>query len=129
MSDDRPLVLVVEDDDEVRRLIEVTMRMQEWDVIGARDGLEGLVKLEFRRPSAVILDIMMPNVGGERMLEQMHSDERLRAVPVIVVTGRADAHEAFDALVGHDNVFPKPFDGDRLVARVADVIARPPGKG
>jgi len=129
VSDAKPLVLVVEDDDEVRRLIEVTMRMQEWDVIGARDGLEGLVKLEFRHPSAVILDIMMPNIGGERMLEQMRADERLGSVPVIIVTGRADAHEAFDALVGPNNVFPKPFDGDRLVARVADLIAHPPAKG
>jgi len=124
-----PLVLVVEDDDDVRRLIEVSMRMQQWDVVGARDGLEGLLKLEFRRPSAVILDIMMPNVGGKRMLEQMRSDDRLRSVPVVVVTGRADAHEAFDGLVGAANVFPKPFDGDRLVARVAGLIADEPPEG
>jgi DNA-binding response OmpR family regulator len=117
-----PLVLVVEDDDEVRRLIEVTMRMQEWDVVGARDGLEGLVKLEFRSPSVVILDVMMPNVSGDRMLSQMRSDERLQSVPVVIVTGRADAHATFDGLVGAANVFPKPFNGDALVARVAELI-------
>lgn len=130
-GDRPPLVLVVEDDEAIRGLLEVMMEMQNYEVIGARDGLEGLLKLEFRRPSAVILDIMMPNIDGARVLAEMRSDIRLRNVPVIVVTGRRDAHEAFDDVVGAANVFSKPFDPEHLVHRVAELIAaeRPKGWG
>lgn len=127
----RALILVVEDDDSIRGLLEVMMEMQNYEVIGAKDGLEGLVKLEFRHPSLVILDVMMPNIDGTRVLEEIRADVRLRNVPVIIVTGRADAHAAFDSLVGSDNVVVKPFDPEALAHRVAELIAdeRPKGWG
>ena len=129
MTNRKPLILVIEDDASIRGLLEVMMEMHNWEVIGARDGLEGLVKLEFRHPSVVVLDIMMPNIDGSRVLAEMRADVRLRHVPVLVVTGRADAHEAFDPTVGAKNVFPKPFDPEKLAHRVAELIADEPPKG
>jgi DNA-binding response OmpR family regulator len=53
----------------------------------------------------------------------------LRNVPVVVVTGRGDAHDTFDPVVGAGNVFPKPFDPERLAQRVAELIANEQPKG
>jgi CheY-like chemotaxis protein len=121
-----PLILVVEDDPSVRSLLRTLMEGEGYDVVTADDGLEGLLKAEFRHPSLIILDIMMPNVDGERVLDEMRTREGLAGVPVLIVTGRADAHAAFDPLVGARNVIPKPFDPDLLTGRVADLLA---GKG
>lgn len=123
MSDRRPLVLVVEDDPSVQNLLTLLLEGEGYDVIAARDGLEGLVKLELQHPSLVILDLMMPNVSGDRVMEEIRSDPRLKAVPVIVVSGRHDVHAAFDPVVGRENVFPKPLDPTRLLARVAAILA------
>ncbi|MGH2726867.1 MAG: response regulator [Actinomycetota bacterium] len=121
-----PLILIVEDDPSVQNLIRTLMETEGYAVITAADGLEGLLKAEIRHPSVIILDIMMPNVDGERVLEEMRAREDLAGVPVVIVTGRADAHNAFDGLVGPKNVIPKPFDPDLLTGRISDLLA---GKG
>lgn len=123
---DVPLILIVEDDPTVQGLLKTIMETEGYDAITAADGLEGLLKAEIRHPSIIILDIMMPNVDGERVLQEMRSREDLAGVPVLIVTGRADAHNSFDAVVGARNVFPKPFDPDELTGRVAELLA---GKG
>ena len=123
---DAPLVLIVEDDPTVQSLLRTLMETEGYTVMTATDGLEGLLKAEIRPPSIILLDIMMPNVDGERVLEEMRSRTGLAGVPVLIVTGRADAHNAFDPLVGRENVIPKPFDPDHLTNRVAALLA---GKG
>lgn len=111
-----PLVLIVEDDKGVRDLLETILTAEGFDVRTARDGLEGLLKLRMFQPAALVLDIMMPDVGGLRVLDELaeeHAD-----VPVIVVTGKPQAaHEARERL-GRENVFDKPFEIDELVQRI-----------
>lgn len=124
---ERPLILIVEDDPEVQGFIAMLMEMEGYEAVTARDGLEALIKAEFRNPSLILLDIMMPDVDGMRVLEELRVREALSGIPVLIITGRADAHETFDALVGRDNVFPKPFDSHALTARVAELLAG--GKG
>jgi DNA-binding response OmpR family regulator len=123
---EKPLVLIVEDDPTVQGFLRTLMEMDGYDTLTAEDGLVGLLKAEFRRPSLILLDVMMPNVDGERVLEEIRLLENLRDVPVVIVTGRADAHATFDPAVGPGNVFPKPFDADALAARVAELISEEP---
>jgi two-component system OmpR family response regulator len=123
---ERPLILIVEDDPTVSGLLETLMRMEGFDTQTAKDGLEGLLKAEFRRPALVLLDVMMPNVDGVRVLTEMRERRELADVPVMIVTGRADAHAAFDPVVGRENVVTKPFDAADLVGRVHQVLG---GKG
>jgi two-component system, sensor histidine kinase and response regulator len=114
-----PLILIVEDDPTVSGLLETLMKMEGYETLTAKDGLEGLLKAEFRHPSLILLDVMMPNVDGERVLDELRGTP-IAGVPVIIVTGRADAHPAFDPVVGHDNVVTKPFDAAALARRVAE---------
>jgi DNA-binding response OmpR family regulator len=122
MSERKPLILVVEDDPSVQNLLTVLLEGEGYDVITALDGLEGLVKMELQHPSLVILDLMMPNVSGDRVIEEIQGDGRLSRVPVIVVSGRHDVHESFDDIIGRENVFAKPLDPSGLLDRVAQLL-------
>jgi len=112
-------VLVVEDDRGVRELIETILVSEGFDVRTARDGLEGLLKLRMLRPSVLVLDIMMPDVGGLRVLDELASEHA--DIPVIVVTGKPQAAEEARQRLGRDNVFDKPFDLDDFVSRIRQV--------
>jgi DNA-binding response OmpR family regulator len=122
-------VLVVEDDPSVRGLLQTLLSAEGYDVATASDGLAGLVKATSTHPSLVLLDLMMPDLGGVRVLEEMRDDPELQDIPVIVVTGKIDAVPGMRDLLGEDNVFLKPFAVGELLGRVAAVTGGPGGGG
>ena len=115
-------VLLVEDDESVRQLVRVTLQMNDYDVIEAKDGLEGLLFLDMHKPDAVVLDLMMPDVGGERMLAQLRATVETKRVPVIIITGKPEVAPEVIGLVGKDNFLPKPFDPDAIIGRLEALI-------
>ena len=121
----QPLVLVVEDDKGVRDLIDTVLTSEGFDVRTARDGLEGLLKLRMLKPAALVLDIMMPDVGGLRVLDELAEEHE--DVPVIVVTGKPQAAEESRKRLGPENVFDKPFDLDDFVNRIRTVAGMEAG--
>ena len=118
-------VLVVEDDPSVRGLLQTLLSAEGYEVQTASDGLAGLVKVTSSPPALVLLDLMMPDLGGVRVLEEMRDDPELANIPVIVVTGKVDAVPGMRALLGEDNVFIKPFAVAELLARVGEVTGGP----
>ena len=115
-------VLLVEDDESVRQLVRVTLQMNDYDVVEARDGLEGLLFLDMHQPDAVVLDLMMPDVGGERMLAQLRATVETKKIPVVIITGKPEVAPEVIGLVGKENFFPKPFDPDAVIARLRAMI-------
>lgn len=122
-----PLVLVVEDDPSVLGLLETLFTAEGYDVATASDGLAGLVKASAVPPDVIVLDLMMPDLGGLQVLEQLGEDARLATVPVIVVTGRIEAVAGLRTRLGEESVFVKPFGVTDLLARVAAVTGGPAG--
>jgi DNA-binding response OmpR family regulator len=118
-------VLVVEDDPSVRGLLQTLLSAEGYEVVTASDGLAGLVKATSSTPALVLLDLMMPDLGGVRVLEEMREDPGLQEIPVIVVTGKVDAVPAMRELLGEDNVFLKPFAVGELLDRVGAVTGGP----
>jgi DNA-binding response OmpR family regulator len=118
-------ILVVEDDPSVRGLLQTLLSAEGYDVVTASDGLAGLVKATSSPPALVLLDLMMPDLGGVRVLEEMRDDPELADIPVIVVTGKVDAVPGMRSLLGDDNVFLKPFAVGELLARVGEVVGGP----
>ncbi len=118
-------VLVVEDDPSVRGLLQTLLSAEGYDVATASDGLAGLGQAASSPPALVLLDLMMPDLGGVRVLEQMREDPTLVDVPVIVVTGQVDAVPAMRELLGDDNVFLKPFAVVELLTRIGEVTGGP----
>jgi DNA-binding response OmpR family regulator len=120
---ERKKVLLVEDDESVRQLVRVTLQMNGYDVIEATDGLEGLLMLDMHKPDAVVLDLMMPDVGGERMLAQLRATPETKRTPVVIITGKPEVEPEVIGLVGRENFFPKPFDPDMVIARLEALLA------
>ncbi len=118
-------VLVVEDDPSVRGLLHTLLSAEGYDVATASDGLAGLVKATSTHPALVLLDLMMPDLGGVRVLEELREDPDLAGTPVIVVTGKVDAVPGIRALLGEGSVFVKPFAVAELLTRVAEVTGGP----
>ncbi len=118
-------VLVVEDDPSVRGLLHTLLSAEGYDVATASDGLAGMVKATSTHPALVLLDLMMPDLGGVRVLEELREDPELAGTPVIVVTGKVDAVPGIRALLGEGSVFVKPFAVAELLTRVAEVTGGP----
>ncbi|MDX1509996.1 MAG: response regulator [Nitriliruptorales bacterium] len=112
-------ILIVEDDDEVSQLLRTVCEAEGWEASVAPDGLEGLIRLGTGEIDLVLLDLMMPDVSGLRVLQQLFEEGGgSLEVPVIVVTGSAiGAEEARSALDAAD-VFEKPFEVTELIARM-----------
>ena len=122
-------VLVVEDDPSVRGLLRTLLTAEGYDVVTASDGLAGLVQAAMTTPALILLDLMMPDLGGVRVLAELQEDPDLSGTPVIVVTGKADAMPQMRELLGEDNVFLKPFAVGELLARVQQVTGGPGAGG
>jgi DNA-binding response OmpR family regulator len=120
-------VLVVEDDPSVRGLLHTLLTAEGYDVSTASDGLAGLVKAAQTLPDLILLDLMMPDLGGVRVLEELRDDPELDETPVVVVTGQVDAVPGMRRVLGEDNVFVKPFAVAELLARVAAITGGPGG--
>jgi DNA-binding response OmpR family regulator len=119
-------VVCVEDEPEMIDLIQLILNRKGFEVIGAQGGVEGLETIRSVKPDLVLLDLMMPEMDGWQVYQQLKADESTANIPVIVVTAKA---QNIDKVLGlHiakvDDYIPKPFSLQELVDRVEKVLAR-----
>jgi diguanylate cyclase (GGDEF)-like protein len=111
-------VVVAEDDFEISTLITLTLKMEGYEVIPARDGAQALAAVREHRPDLVLLDVMMPHLSGYDVARALQADPATVAIPIIFVTAR---HEMDDRVVGLGlavDYICKPFAVPELLARV-----------
>ncbi len=123
-----PRVLVVEDDPSVRGLLQTLLVSEGYEVATAADGQACLSAAARTEPALILLDLVLPDLGGVRVLEELRGDPALRSTPVLVVSGKADALDAVRDLVGEDAVLLKPFAVAELLARVDEATGGPAGR-
>ncbi len=123
---DRPkrTIVCVEDEPEMVDLIRLILVRKGFDVLGAGTGLEGLELIRNKMPQLVLLDLMMPDMDGWEVYQQMKAGEKTRDIPVIVVTAKA---QSIDKVLGiHiakvDDYIAKPFSPQELLASVDKVL-------
>lgn len=118
-------VLVAEDHEEVRLVVAAALAGME--VLEARDGREALALLLSTPVDVLLLDIMMPKLDGFDVVDLVRRDERLRALPVVMLTAKAGESDHLRAfLAGADAYVTKPFDPDELLALLCDLKALSP---
>jgi DNA-binding response OmpR family regulator len=121
----RRRVLVVDDEPEIRMLVERTLRSQGYEVETAADGEEGLAKVQARPPDLVLLDAMLPKMHGFEVARRLRSDPRTRPVPIVMMTaiyrGWRFAQDARDTYGAQDYI-EKPFRLDDFTRRVEAVL-------
>lgn len=120
------LVVIVEDEQEMIDLIQLILSRRGFDVIGANGGAQGLKEIRANKPDLVLLDLMMPEMDGWQVYQQLKADEDTANIPVIVVTAKA---QNIDKVLGlHiakvDDYIPKPFSLEELVSRIETVLKR-----
>jgi two-component system phosphate regulon response regulator PhoB len=121
----KPLVLVVEDEPDLREVIRYNLDREGFSVLESEDGEEGLDTLRRELPDLVLLDIMLPGVDGIELCRTIKYDKDTRGIPVIMVTARGDESDVVLGLgVGADDYITKPFSPRELVARVKAVLRR-----
>ncbi len=112
-------VLVVDDDALNRRLVTATLAREGLRTTSANDGAEALKAIGEDPPDVILLDIEMPGMDGFEVLEHIKSDEKLRHLPVIMISGLDDTESVVRCLeIGADDFLPKPFDAAILRARI-----------
>jgi DNA-binding response OmpR family regulator len=114
------LVLVVDDDEMVRRLVRTVLEADDYQVIDAHDGSEALRLLATTKPRVVVLDVMMPGLDGVEVCRRMDHDE----VKVVMLTARDDpALERACMEAGADAFLTKPFSSLRLLDVIEELVA------
>ena len=112
-------VLVVDDDALNRRLVTATLAREGLRTTSANDGAAALVAIGEDPPDVILLDIEMPGMDGIEVLERIKSDEKLRHLPVVMISGIDDTASMVRCLeAGADDFLPKPFDAAILRARI-----------
>jgi phosphate regulon transcriptional regulator PhoB len=115
-------VLVVDDEESVRELIELYLTKEGFEVIPAKDGKEALRLNGEHHPDLIVLDLMLPGLDGWEVCKQIRSGSR---VPIIMLTARAEEVDRVVGLeLGADDYVVKPFSPREMVARVKAVLRR-----
>ena len=119
---DKPLVLIVDDEPQIRRLLTVTLEASGYRVLAAICGQEALVLAAQHRPALVILDLGLPDVSGQEVLRRLREWSH---APVIVLSVQDDEKGKVAALdAGADDYVTKPFNTDELLARLRVALRR-----
>lgn len=125
MSDATALVLVADDDRDIRELVAFRLSRGGYEVITAEDGREALELARSRQPALAVLDVMMPRLNGYEVTRALRAGEATRPIPVILLTARVqetDVARGFEA--GADDYLKKPFSPQELLARVHAILGR-----
>jgi type II secretory ATPase GspE/PulE/Tfp pilus assembly ATPase PilB-like protein/CheY-like chemotaxis protein len=118
-------VLLVEDEEQLRRVMKDLLQREGYRVVEARDGIQALDEVDRSAPDVVILDLNLPGLDGYGVLAQLRSRPTTRDIPVMVLTAKGDEDNevrVFD--LGADDFVTKPFRARSLTARIEAVLGR-----
>jgi CheY-like chemotaxis protein len=119
------MVLLVDDEDQLRRVMRDLLQRQGYTVVEARDGAQALDEVDRHAPDIVILDLNLPGVDGYSVLSQLRSRHATRQLPIIVLTAKGDEDNEVRVLeLGADDFLTKPFRAKALAARLESALSR-----
>jgi len=126
MVDTNRRIVYIEDEYDMIDLVRLILGQKGYEVVGAIGGREGLTMVQQELPDLVLLDLMMPDMGGWEVYQQMKADESTREIPVIIITAKA---QSIDKVLGLniakvDDYISKPFSPQELIDSVESVIAK-----
>lgn len=126
MSTDQGYLLIVEDDPDIRRLLNTTLLFKGFHVLTAQNGKEALDIIRTERPRMVIADIMMPQLDGFGLVHRLRIDPETRGVPVVFISATYVSTEdrEFALKIGVTRFLQKPVDLERLLKTISELLER-----
>ena len=119
-------ILVAEDDPALRRLIDMLLSSQGYDVLTVNDGADALAAVDSWPPDALVVDVMMPRISGLTVCRELRADPRFAAVPIILLTARVFDEDIQKVMeLGGMEFMNKPFNPRQLVAVLERLVERP----
>ena len=120
-----PRILIVDDDQDIARILRFRLQKKGYDCVLASNGLEALEKLDKEHPDLVLLDVMMPKMDGFTTCREIRKRNAWSRIPVIMLTAKGDTSDKVSGLgEGADDYVVKPFEFDELLARIMMVMRR-----
>jgi CheY-like chemotaxis protein len=111
VATDKQTILVVDDEPDIVKLVAISLKLGNFDVITSFGGPEALEILKTRKPDLVLLDIMMPEMSGYEVCKKIKSDPATKDLPVVMLTAKGQKGDAEKGLeAGADDYIIKPFD-------------------
>jgi DNA-binding response OmpR family regulator len=125
MADNHKQIVYIEDEQEMIDLVRLILSRKGYDVMGANGGREGLDLVREKLPDLVLLDLMMPDMDGWDVYQQIRAEEATRNIPVIVITAKAQSIDKVLGLhIAKVNAYiSKPFSPHDLVESVERVLS------
>lgn len=121
MSD--KIILTVDDDENTRKMLSFLFVAKGFKVISAKDGIDAFEILKLTKPDVIILDIMMPGMGGFELCKRIKADNNLKEIPIIVLTALASSEDRERAFsLGVYDYLEKPFRPHDLVRKITEVL-------
>jgi two-component system phosphate regulon response regulator PhoB len=122
---ERPLVLVVDDEQDLVELIGLNLERNGIDALPAANGEAALNLARRHRPDLILLDLMLPGLDGTEVAGRLREDEKLRSVPIVMLTAKGEESDELVGLtLGADDYITKPFSPKVLMARIKAVLRR-----
>lgn len=118
-------IMVVDDDKDIRRLVENILAKEGFVTVGAENANDALKKIQNSKPDLIILDLQLPDKDGFEVCKQLRGDPATRYIPVVFLTVQnVDSYKIAGLEIGADDYITKPFNQTELVARVKAVLRR-----
>lgn len=121
-EEDRPTLLLIEDNADMRSMLKLQLS-DKYHAITARDGTEGLYKINHFHPDIIITDLLMPGIDGMEVLRNVRHDFSISHIPIIVLTSKNTEEDKMEAIKTGANAFiTKPFSSTYLIARIEQLL-------
>lgn len=116
-------ILLVDDELDIRKVVQARLQSAGYEVIIAVDGSRALELAKSERPDLIVLDLRLPKLDGFEVCRQLKYDPLYQSIPILMLTARStDRDIQYGMLLGADGYITKPFDGEQLLARVTELL-------
>ena len=116
-------ILVVDDEEDIQKLLKIRLEQESFAVITAGDGEAGIKAAELEMPDLIILDIMMPKMDGYTCLKEIRKIQKIKDTPILMLSGKEEEKVrdlfAFQKISGY---MEKPFELDDLVSKIKEIL-------
>jgi len=118
-------ILVVDDEEDIRELVELNLSREGFKVIGAETGEQALKTAQSQQPDLIVLDLMLPGMDGLEVCRRIKADPKTRQIPVVMLTAKGEEADIVTGLeLGAEDYITKPFSGKVLAARIRRVLRK-----